>query len=120
KSPLPVVIRNAERLGLLKGLTKGDPANHVQEMIGDYLSGEMAAECEYPHRPAYPAPAPTYYPQAMSPWGPTPMPAPPMCVPPPPPPWGPRSRGCRGPREKLALPTPSAPAVREPMSPVSD
>ncbi len=45
KSPLPAVVRNAGRLGLLKGICKEDKPNHAQEMIGAYLSGEMVESC---------------------------------------------------------------------------
>ena len=45
KSPLPAVVKNAARLGLLKGLSKDENPPHAQQMVAAYLSGEMAAEC---------------------------------------------------------------------------
>ena len=65
KSPLPAVVRNASRLGLLKGLCKEDKPNHAQEMIGAYLSGEMVAEFQCGSRPNNGPAAATMYPPCV-------------------------------------------------------
>lgn len=60
KSPLPVVVRNAERLGLLKGLSKDDNPSHAQELIGAYLSGELVEAFRPTNRQNFVAPAVAY------------------------------------------------------------
>ncbi len=66
KSPLPAVVRNAARLGLLTGLSKESNPTQAQVAIGAYLSGEMGAENRQPVPPA-----PAGYPQCHTamPWG---------------------------------------------------
>ena len=78
KSPLPAVVRNAARLGLLKGLTKEEKPSHAQEMIGAYLSGEMSVASQVANRGQYSPPPgyPTAYPMSM----PSPYGYPPACV----------------------------------------
>jgi hypothetical protein len=87
KSPLPVVVRHAARLGLLKGMSKDENPSRAQQLVGAYLSGEMAAECN-PELWAgrYCGPAPVYqygYAAPMSHCCPPPPPPPvrPTCVP---------------------------------------
>ena len=78
---LPAVVRNAERLGLLKGLTKG-PYSPAQQMLINCI--QMIGWTDPPllpdgsPQPAYPAPY--YYPPAVPV-----APPPPMLAPPPPP-----------------------------------
>ena len=98
KSPLPAVIRNAERLGLLTGLSKGEAPSHAQQILGAYLSGEMTQECAPSGSPPCYPPAPAYCPTyaAPAPW----------CAPPCPPgsPSRPRPNCCR-PRNAMTPPT---------------
>ena len=73
KSPLPAVVRNAARLGLLKGLSKKANPTQAQQIIGAYLSGEMSVEAKlaakqcnspsayYAYPPPMPAPTPMAY-----------------------------------------------------------
>jgi hypothetical protein len=76
KSPLPVVVRNAARLGLLKGMSKDENPTRAQEFVGAYLSGEMSAECNPEYLQHYgPGPAYQYS-----------LPTPRWTMPPPPPP----------------------------------
>jgi hypothetical protein len=79
KSPLPVVVRNAARLGLLKGMSKDDNPTRAQQFVGAYLSGEMSPEYNpeylqhYGVAPAYP------YSMPMPRWN-TPPPPPPVAA----------------------------------------
>jgi hypothetical protein len=67
KSPLPAVVRNAARLGLLKGMCKESEPTHPQAMILDYLSGELTAECRHGDRPNGAPVPPGYYPPCAPP-----------------------------------------------------
>ena len=85
KSPLPVVVRNAARLGLLKGMAKDENTTRLQQLLAAYLSGEMTAEsnpefvqhCRAPYPLPMPMPAPHWYgPQPPQPVTATCVPAP--------------------------------------------
>jgi hypothetical protein len=82
KSPLPVVVRNAARLGLLKGMSKDENPTRAHQLVGAYLSGEMAADCCCPEYCPCGQPMNYMYSKPASRWNapPPPPPAPVTCI----------------------------------------